>query len=214
MTTTILLIRHGQTDWNAEGRWQGHADVPLNELGRQQAQLLAGRLKAWPISAIYCSDLKRASETAAIIARELDLEPISDRQWRERDTGLFSGLTRAEIQEQYPEVWALLRQGVVDIPGAESSAALTRRAQGVLQALLERHNGETIAVVSHGGTLRAVIAEVLNIPVVETMRLRVGGNTGLSIVSIREEGHPILERLNDVAHLEYADSNYGVDGTD
>lgn len=204
MTTTILLIRHGQTDWNAEGRWQGHTDVPLNEVGRQQAQLLAQRLKAWPLSALYSSDLRRAWETAAIIARANDLEPIADAKWRERDTGRYSGLTREEVAQQFPEAWAQMKEGLSDVPGAEQSRDLQRRVETAFHALLERHKGETIAVVSHGGTLRTLVAAILDIPMAKAMRVRVGSNTGLSIITVRDGRHPVLERLNDIAHLEYA----------
>lgn len=204
MTTTILLIRHGQTDWNAEGRWQGHVDVPLNEVGRQQAQLLAARLQVWPINAVYSSDLRRAWETATIVARALNLEPIADAQWRERDTGHYSGLTRAEVQAQFPEEWAQFAKGILDVPGAELTTALQRRVDAAFRALLQKHPDQTIAVVSHGGTLRALIAAVLDIPLSKTMRVRVGRNTGLSIITARKGSDPVLERLNDIAHLEFS----------
>ena len=204
MTTTILLIRHGQTDWNAQGRWQGHVDIPLNEVGRQQALLLAERLQAWPISAIYCSDLRRAAETAAIIARQLDLEPVVDQLWRERHGGEFQGLTQLEIEERHPQSWARLKQGIVDLPGGESSQALYSRVQAALDELLRRHAGEIVAVVTHGGTLRTVIGYVLNLPSEVAIRVQVGGNTGLTIVTASEDRPPVLERLNDIAHLEYA----------
>ncbi len=203
-TTTILLIRHGETDWNAEGRWQGQIDMPLNEVGRQQARLLARRLQAWPISAIYHSDLKRAAETAAIIAEHLDLEPVADQMWRERHGGAFEGLTQVEIEERHPQSWARLQQGIIDLPGGETPDVLRSRVQAAFDTLLERHAGETVAVVSHGGTLRAVIGYVLNLPPAEDTRVRLGGNTGLSIVTVRQGQPPILERLNDIAHLEYA----------
>lgn len=208
MHTTILLIRHGQTDWNAEGRWQGHEDIPLNQAGRQQALLLARRLKSWPLNAIYCSDLRRTSETAAIIAGESGLRPVSDVQWRERDLGHFAGLTQEEIQQQYPEAWARFQEGEIAMPGAEGSRELQSRAATAFELLLQQHNGETIAVVSHGGTIGALIAHVLGVPFARPARFRVGGNTGLSIVTVREGRPPVLERLNDIAHLEAA----GADG--
>ena len=201
--TTILLIRHGETDWNAAGRWQGHIDIPLNEVGRQQARLLARRLEAWPIRAIYCSDLKRAAETAAIVAEHLGLEAVADQVWRERHGGDFEGLTEFEIEERHPQSWAKLRKGIVDLPGGEAPYVLRKRVQGAFDELLKQHVGETVAVVSHGGTLRTIIGYVLNLPADEDTRVRLGGNTGISIVTVRKELPPILERLNDIAHLEY-----------
>jgi probable phosphoglycerate mutase len=100
LTTTILLVRHGQTDWNLAHRWQGHVDIPLNETGRRQARLLARRLETLPIKAIYTSDLIRASETANIVAEPLGILPIPDPALRERNGGKFQSLTFDELEEQ------------------------------------------------------------------------------------------------------------------
>ena len=202
MTTTILLIRHGQTDWNVAGRWQGHTDVPLNETGRSQARLLVERLRDWPITAIYSSDARRASETAAILGRALEMEPATDHRWRERHAGLFQGLTRDDILEQYPDAWRKLQQGIVEPPEGESYAALRRRAEAAFAALREQHPREMVAVVSHGGLLRALIAHVLGLPADADPAIALRGNTGLSIIEVPEEGRALLTRLNDTAHLE------------
>ncbi|MDX1662160.1 MAG: histidine phosphatase family protein [Candidatus Promineifilaceae bacterium] len=202
MTTTIILIRHGQTGWNVAGRWQGHTDVPLNEPGREQAHLLAARLRNWPISAIYSSDSQRAAETAAILGRALGMEPVTDHQWRERHGGLFQGLTRDEIRVQYPQAWKELQRGTVEPPEGESSATLRRRAETAYNALLERHSRETVAVVSHGGLLRALIGYVLGLPADVDPPISLHGNTGISIVEVPEDGRARLIRLNDTAHLE------------
>lgn len=204
MTTKILLIRHGQTDWNAAGRWQGHADIPLNDVGRRQSQRLAARLSHWPISALYSSDLKRAAGTARILAGELELQPVYDRVWRERRGGAFEGLTRAEIRRAYPQAWDRLSQGITDPPGGESPEQLQERVTGAFELLLRRHSGEMVSVVSHGGALRAVIGHVLKLPPRPNPRIQLDGNTGLSVVEIRPDRPPLLVRLNDVAHLETA----------
>ena len=91
MNTTIILIRHGLTDWNEEGRWQGNEDIPLNTTGIAQAQALGRRLASWPIESLYSSDLRRAAQTAAILGEAVDLQPIHDPSWRERDVGAFQG---------------------------------------------------------------------------------------------------------------------------
>lgn len=204
MTTRILLIRHGQTDWNAAGRWQGHADIPLNDVGRRQSQRLAARLSRWPISAMYSSDLKRAAGTARILADKLGLQPIYGRVWRERRGGAFEGLTPAEIRSAYPQAWERLSQGITDPPGGESPEELHERVTGAFELLLRRHSGEMVSVVSHGGALRTVIGHVLKMPPRPNPRIELDGNTGLSIVEIRPERPPLLVRLNDVAHLETA----------
>ena len=202
MTTTILLIRHGQTDWNAAGRWQGHEDIPLNGTGRKQAALLAARLAQWRITAVYSSDLKRAAETAAILAEALRLEVIADRAWRERNGGAFQGLTGAEIEVQLPEAWANLRRGIVAPPGGETGEDLRRRITGAFHRLVQQHNGEMVAVVTHGGALRALITHVLLLPPDNDPRISLRGNTGLSIVEVEEGLPPRLVRLNDTGHLE------------
>ena len=199
---TILLIRHGQTDWNVAGRWQGHADLPLNETGRKQARLLSERLRQWPISAIYSSDSQRAAETAAFLGQALDLEPVTDHQWRERHAGEFQGLTRDEIRVQYPGAWEKLQRGIIEPPAGETHAALRRRAVAAFGALLERHAGEVVAVVSHGGLLRALIANVLGLPADVEPAISLRGNTGISVIEVSEEGRALLTRLNDTAHLE------------
>ncbi len=208
-TTTLLFIRHGETDWNAEGRWQGHTDTPLNDTGRRQAQLLAQRLRAWPISAIYCSDLQRAAETAAILGEKIGKKPVALEAWRERHVGQFAGLTGRDIRERHPDVWARMTKGYLDVPGGESSRAVQQRVSGALETLLRQHSGETVAVVSHGGILRIVVAHVLELPLKQTVRVRVGGNTGLTVVTAYPDGRLVLEKLNDSAHLEY-----GLNGTD
>src|SRR5438093_966133 len=101
--TTLLLARHGETDWNREGRWQGWADPPLNESGRAQARELAEQLRLTPFDAVYSSDLLRAHETAEIVAAPHAVPVVADPGLREIDVGSWSGLTRAELQERFPD---------------------------------------------------------------------------------------------------------------
>ena len=200
--TELLLIRHGETSWNAAGRWQGHTDVPLNEVGREQARLLAERLITWPVAALYCSDLKRAAETAAIVGEAIGLEPVQKEVWRERHGGAFQGLTGEEIAAEYPEAWAALRRGVVVPPGGERSEALHERVTEAFENLMERHQGEVVAVVSHGGAMRALIAHVLQLRPDRDPPISVRGNTGISIIEKVRGRPPVLVRLNDTGHLE------------
>jgi broad specificity phosphatase PhoE len=199
--TTLLLIRHGQTDHNAAGRWQGHLDVPLNENGQAQAQALAQRLADWPIEAVYSSDLQRAAQTAVAIATPHTLQPTFDPIWRERDVGAFQTLNSQEIQTQFPAVWAdMLKTGVLNPPNGEHQTSLRERAERALAQVLSQHEGQMIAIVSHGALLNGLISNVLGIPRERFGRFRLNGNTGLSIVENNSRG-PVLTLLNDTSHL-------------
>lgn len=201
MQTTLLLIRHGLTDWNAEHRWQGHQDIPLNDTGIDQARALARRLANWPIRALYSSDLQRAAQTADILAAAVNLQVTRDRAWRERDVGAFQGLTRVEIKNQYPQEFSAMIQGNINPPGGEDNQNLHARAVTAFDTLLARHPGEMVAAVSHGGLLHTVLLHVLGLPIGAYGRLSLRGNTGLNIVEVTD-GRPRLSRLNDTAHLE------------
>jgi probable phosphoglycerate mutase len=201
MTTTILLIRHGQTEWNAAGRWQGHTDIPLNEKGLAQAEALAQRLQDWPIKTIYTSDLQRAAATAQAIGKTTGAPVITDVAWRERFAGDLEGHTWEEIRTQMPEVWAVLRQGTGESPTGETYAALRQRVAAAYQTLIEQHPDEMIAIVSHGGTLHNFISYILGMPPHQAMPFSLRGNTGLSIVQVEEHRAYVL-LLNDTSHLE------------
>ncbi|WP_420642557.1 histidine phosphatase family protein [Candidatus Leptofilum sp.] len=198
---TILLTRHGQTDWNKAGRWQGHADIPLNETGQQQANALCQRLQSWPIEAIYTSDLQRCVQTAVPLANALKLKPILTQLWRERDVGDFSGLTGEQAREQYPEIWAKSVRGMVDPPNGEPFVEVRRRALRAFESIVEAHSEGTVLVVTHGGLLHALLGQVMGIDAGLYGRFSMRGNTGLSIVEVNSRG-PVVVRLNDTSHLE------------
>lgn len=149
--TTILLVRHGETDWNAERRVQGKSDRPLNETGLAQARALAAELAEQPLDAIYASDLSRAYETARIVAatRALPVEAIPE--LRERDFGSWEGLTDDEVFERYPEA----RDGPWG--DAETRDELATRVLAALRRIGLRHPGGRVLVVTHGGPLRAML---------------------------------------------------------
>lgn len=201
MTTTILLIRHGQTDWNAAGRWQGHTDIPLNEKGLAQAKALARRLQDWPIKKIYTSDLQRAAATAQAINQTTGASVITDVAWRERFAGDLEGHTWEEIRTQMPEIWGVLRQGNGEAPTGETYVELRQRVAAAYQTLLEQHPDEMIAIVSHGGTLHNFISYILGVPPHQSVPFSLRGNTGLSIVQVEEHRAYVL-LLNDTSHLE------------
>ena len=156
--TTILLARHGETDWNRENRFQGHADPPLNETGRAQASELARALADEPLAAVYSSPLRRAFETAQVVAAPHGLEPVGVDALREVDVGSWQGLTRAEVEERFPEQfarWLEYEQGWDD---GESYDEMGSRVISALLELAAAHEGERILAVSHGGPVRAAYA--------------------------------------------------------
>ncbi len=201
MRTSLLLIRHGQTDWNVKKKWQGHADIPLNETGFMQANKLAKRLSRWPITAIISSDLQRCVQTAQAVSTELNLPLLTDPIWRERDVGAFSGMTGEETQIAYPEVWAGKKRGLVDPPNGEMFVNLQARSMRAYEKVLAEHAGKMVVVVSHGGLLHTLISQLIEIPGDTYGRISKRGNTGISIVEVKAN-IPILTRLNDTSHLE------------
>ena len=154
-TTRLLLARHGETDWNRVGRWQGHADEPLNDEGRRQAAELAEQLVVDGISAIYSSDLRRASETAKVVGERLGLRVVEDTGLREIDVGSWSGLTRDQVRERFPEGFERWLGGEIGHDG-ETREQLTERVVAAVERIAARHEGETVLLVMHGGAIRAL----------------------------------------------------------
>ena len=153
--TTLLLVRHGETDWNAEGRLQGLTDRPLSDFGRRQAQQLAEELSGEELEAIYSSDLTRARETAEVVGERLGLPVVLDPDLREKDWGTWEGLTAVERDR-------------VEFVG-ESTQAHQERILGALRRIAERHPAGRVLVVTHGGSMRRVQTVALGwaLPVVE-----------------------------------------------
>lgn len=206
MPTKLLFIRHGLTDWNVAKRWQGHTNIPLNETGQAQAQALAYRLASWPIEHIISSDLQRCTQTAQTVAAyHPHIEPAYDPDWRERDVGDFAGFTYTELRECFPEVWARAERGMVDPPNGEPYLAVRQRALQAYEKILAAHAGQMIAIVTHGGILHALIAQLIHIQEGKYGRFSLRGNTGLNIIEVSDDGEPYLVRLNDTSHLEAAE---------
>lgn len=155
--TTLLLVRHGETDWNRDGRWQGHSDTHLNDLGREQAARLAIELDG--IDVVYASDLARARETAEILAGPLDLDVHVDERLRERSFGAWEGKTGPEIEAEFREAHARWLAGEgAGADDAEPFADFAARVRGFVDDVLARHPGETVLVVAHGGSIRVIHA--------------------------------------------------------
>ena len=155
-TRHLLLVRHGQSEWNAIGRWQGQADPPLSALGEEQARDAAGRLGATGFSAVVSSDLQRARRTAEILAEALGLGVRVDPDLREIDVGQWQGLTRTEIEAGWPNALADWSAGRSEAPpGGETRAHLAERARAALaRAAAEASPGDHVLLVSHGALVR------------------------------------------------------------
>ncbi|MBN2471214.1 MAG: histidine phosphatase family protein, partial [Anaerolineae bacterium] len=153
--TTLTLIRHGLTAWNAQGRAQGHAPVPLSEQGHEQARLLARALGGQPFAAIYSSDLLRCRQTAAPLAETLGLAIRFDERLREIDLGNWQGLGREEWRAYDPEHYAAVEADPVNVPypGGENRPMLAARVMAGVRAIAAAHPGEHVLVITHGGPI-------------------------------------------------------------
>lgn len=177
MTKTVLFWRHGQTDFNVAGRFQGQSDVPLNDTGRAQAEQAARRLAELGPELIVSSDLSRAAATADSLATLLGLEPVRDRRLRETAFGEWEGSTRAEVAETWPNELAEWASGAdIAPPGGESRTESGGRVAGAITDIVQSAEASTIAIVAHGAVLRAA-AEIL-MEMTGTGRLGVLGNCG------------------------------------
>lgn len=201
--TRLLLVRHGETIWNYTSRYQGHTDIELSETGREQARLLAKRLNEEKVKAVYSSDLKRAFETACIIASPHNLPVKVTKELREINFGAWEGLTYQEIMEQYKDLASEWYRypGKVRIPGGENFQDLKERAYNTILELAHQNDPGTIMVVAHGGTIRAIICGLLDIDLNHAFQIR-QDNTALNIIEYNHGGYIVLSLLNGVSHLQ------------
>ncbi len=199
--TKVILVRHGETAWNKELKYQGHTDVPLSDEGLRQAHLVAGRLAAEKLAAVYASDLSRAFITAETIAARHNLPVTRLPELREVQFGDWEGLTYEGISANWPEEYNQLfhRTDEVRIPGGETFREVKERAAGAVARLVARHPGETIAVVSHGGAIRTIICAALDIHLNHVWDIR-QDNTAVNILEYHSQ-RAILTLLNDSHHL-------------
>ena len=202
----MLLIRHGETDRNAGGIALGREDVPLNERGRAQAQALATSLAASrtdvSIAAVYSSPLRRALATAQPLAQALDLEVQTEDGLIEMDVGEAEGRPLTELQERFPDflrAWRSDQVADVPMPGGESLRQVQERAWGAVESLRERHDNETVAVVSHNFVILTLLCRTLELPLARFRRLK-HDLAAVSIVEVANERQVVLS-LNDRCHL-------------
>lgn len=200
--TELILIRHGETDWNRRKCFQGQIDVPLNEFGLAQAERLARRLAGEAVDAIVCSDLARARQTAAPAAAALGLSPSYSAEFREQAFGLLEGMTFDEIRQRHPAEFALWSQHDPDyeLPGgAESRRRFHARVMDAVHALVEQHKGRRLVVVTHGGVLDVVYRTALGQPLHGPRQCDIP-NAGFNLVRVRD-GRVEVGTWADDAHL-------------
>jgi broad specificity phosphatase PhoE len=203
----LYLVRHGETDWNREDRWQGHYDLELSASGRAQAAAVARRLRRERVKQIHSSDLRRALETAQIIGEVCGLEVTADRALREVDVGNWAGLTRDEARKRFPAGYARRRAGGTGWEGGESYEQMGDRVIAYVTRLVESATGsERIALVCHSGVIRMLVVHALGLGAGD--RRAIGGNQhgALSVLRVRKRQWS-LRMYNDTCHLHAGDES-------
>jgi probable phosphoglycerate mutase len=197
----ILLLRHAETDWNREHRFQGWRDIPLSATGREQAGSAARLLAASPLAAVWSSPLRRARETAALIAAPHGLAVRESDAFKEMGFGDWEGLTRDEVRARFPEAHRAWAETPPEAtwPGAETLARVRARALAGLEELRAAHQGQTVCLVSHGITGRILILEALGLGLDRLWSLQLS-STGISELEFREDW-TTLHRMNSLVHL-------------
>ena len=199
---TLFLVRHGETAWNREGRWQGQHDEPLSEIGRQQAAAIAERLRPIEPHALHARDLARAWATALAIGETTGLTPLGDPRLREVDVGEWRGLTPAETAARYPAGYARWGEGGTGWRDGETYAAMRVRAVAAVDALLRGRNADSrIVVVTHGGVIRALVLHSLGLPDEQRRSLGTGPTATLTMIEAASDAPWRLLSFNDSGHL-------------
>ena len=200
--TKLIFIRHGETEWNAQERWQGFQNSPLTANGKQQTQALGKRMGKVTFDHLYSSDLGRAYETAQPIAEATGHSIVTETFLREKNLGIFEGLTRSELLERFPETYQHFQKcepGFV-IPNGESIDQFFERCVAGFEVLVNRHPQETLVVVAHGGVLANLFRFIFDLPFEVPSPFEVK-NTSINTVSFRE-GRWKMHTWGDTAHLD------------
>lgn len=201
MPTTVYLVRHGESAWNAQGRYQGRLDAPLSEMGLRQADLLARRLASVRLDAVYSAPLQRARVTAERIAAPHGLSVTDEPRLTEVDHGEWNGMLRSDVESRYPELARLWRESPdkVRMPGGESLADVRRRATAALDAIVLAHPNQAVLAVSHHVVLKVVLGTFLGMGLDGFWALE----ADQASVSIADLGGPwpLVTLVNDTCHL-------------
>lgn len=203
ISTKIIIIRHGETLWNIEGKKQGQLDSPLTLLGIKQAKALAQRLTEESFTSLYASDLGRAAETAGYIAARTNHGVILESGLRERNFGIFQGLSDEQVKNQYPSEYGSHLADAVDyvIPGGESLRQFYARVIHCLESLTARHAGQTVAVVTHGGVIDGWFRFIFDIPLQIPRKAKLW-NAGFNCVVFDDVAGWTLHTWGDVNHIK------------
>ncbi len=199
----IIFVRHGQTVWNIEHRYQGHSDTDLSEVGIRQAEQVADRLAGEAIAAVYSSDLRRASDTGSMVAERHGLEVRTDPRLRECEFGEWEGLTVAQIRERYAEIYRRYQVDSVNqrAPRGERLESLVERTGEAIEEIARRHPDDTVVIAGHGGTVHAAICHMLRASLYTFRKIRID-NCSVTTFSLDRDGCWLLETMNDTCHLQ------------
>ncbi|MGM9934573.1 histidine phosphatase family protein [uncultured Clostridium sp.] len=203
MKTTVLLIRHGETEWNILGKFQGSTDIPLSKEGIRQAEMLKERLNG-DFDYIYASPLKRAYETARVISEDTDKTVSIAEGIREINFGEWEGLTMKGIAEKYPDVfnsWRTDKEEGKFCGGDMSTLNASIRAKNCIMEIANKHKGKKIAIVAHGGIIKAGLIGIFGWDMSMYHKIALG-NTCINTVTFNDEMKPALVGLNDTNHLD------------
>ncbi|MGH4125415.1 MAG: histidine phosphatase family protein [Clostridium sp.] len=208
MKTILTLVRHGETEWNALGKFQGCKDINLSKEGILQANYLKKRFKN-KFGYIYTSPLKRAMQTAAIISESSKIKPITQLELREINFGDWEGLTIKEIETNFPEKFIEWRNDELNAPmcGGDLSLKLASiRAKEAILEIVKKHQGEDIVIVAHGGIIKAGLIGIFDWKMTMYHKM-ILGNTAISKIAFNHSFNPTLLTLNDTSHLP---TNYDI----
>ena len=199
--TTVVLVRHGETAWNVEGRIQGHLDIPLNDIGLAQAAVVGTRLSGENFDAIYSSDLIRAYRTASPVVANPEIDIVRDERLRERNLGVLQGLTGEEAVIAQPAAWKVLKSREPDLAlaGGESLGGFSRRILDFVEKILVAHAGRRILAVTHGGALDVVYRHANRMPLSAPRDFTIY-NASVNVISV-DGGRWTIESWGDIRHL-------------
>lgn len=205
--TEIIIIRHGETEWNQSGRFQGHSDVPLSEEGRAQAEALGRNLIVDQVDAIYASDLMRAMETAAPLAARFGLKVIADPLLRELNFGAWEGRSFTEVNADSPDTMKEFYRDPerAAIPESEPFPDFQKRVAGRVREIAAAECGKRVVIVSHGASIRILLADLLSMPIRSIWHIS-QLNTAVNRIRFEDDGFAIVTLLNDTSHLRTEDA--------
>jgi alpha-ribazole phosphatase/probable phosphoglycerate mutase len=195
--TRLHLIRHGEVEGAEEKRYNGQSDVGLTAKGVAQIGFLQLRIKKFPVTAVYCSDLTRCVEGATMLATGYELQPVANKQLREIDAGDWQGMTWDEILKQDPKLWKKRLDDIVNVPfpNGENLLGVAKRIRPIIQDLVEKHQGEEIVVVAHGGVNRIILLDAIGAPLESLFSIEQDFGC-LNCIDYYDDGNSVVRLLN------------------